>query len=338
MRGEVSGTPWAGHYWPAFRDSINDRWAGGSTESPAAKYARAFGLDPKEVEDAVSRAHGIDRHTGARRCTDSTECDESLGEVCGKRGGAAYGRCIPTWVGMCHAWAPAAILEPEPMRSVWLAGVEFKVQDIKALVTLVYDSTRARGVALRCELEPGLREAFDRYGRPVREECRDTNAGTYHLLMTNYLGIRGESFVEDRVRGFEVWNQPMRGYTITKKVEVSAEEANRLVGTEEGAFTYRFNEQARQVVHVALEARYIGESPASQDGNLRAQIDRYTGTDRYEYVLELDDSGRILGGEWVGDSKRNHPDFLWLPLSRTGTAAEDLITYQNVRRLVDAAR
>ena len=56
--GEASTIPWAGNYWPTYEDNINHRWAGPSTDSPAKKYEKAFG--GTNVEDAVSRNHGID--------------------------------------------------------------------------------------------------------------------------------------------------------------------------------------------------------------------------------------------------------------------------------------
>ena len=36
--------------------------------------------------------------------------NSQLGESCSMREGQTSGRCIPTWWGICHAWAPAAIL------------------------------------------------------------------------------------------------------------------------------------------------------------------------------------------------------------------------------------
>ena len=38
---EAQRVPWAGHYWPVYRDGINDAWAGPGTLSPAAKYESA---------------------------------------------------------------------------------------------------------------------------------------------------------------------------------------------------------------------------------------------------------------------------------------------------------
>src|SRR5262245_23594120 len=42
--GEVVPLPWPGHYWPMWQDSINVRWDGPRSESPAKKYETAFRL------------------------------------------------------------------------------------------------------------------------------------------------------------------------------------------------------------------------------------------------------------------------------------------------------
>ncbi len=33
----------------------------------------------------------------------------------------------------------------------------------------------------------------------------------------------------------------------------------------------------------------------------------------YTYNLFVDDKGNVISGEWTGDSKKNHPDFVWIP-------------------------
>lgn len=440
-QGQATNIPWAGNYWPVYQDSINHKWAGATSESPSAKYGRAFGVTG--VEDAVSKYHGIDDNATRTACTTDSQCNSSLGEACAKREGQTNGRCIPTWWGICHAWSPAAILLPEPKKAVTYNGVEFKIQDIKALLTLVHDRTVTKFVSLRCDSLHSEQEInFDKYGRPSggsSNNCRDTNPGTFHVLMTNYLGKQGASFVYDRTFDSEVWNQPLRGYRITEMTEVSAMEANRLVGatteggtttersgsapsnvlTQVGAFpvtagqplkivmsgsgdpdlhvkfgaapttstydcrpyangpdetceltvpagqtqvfvavagygstastykvvmtqggsipsTYIFNAQAAKLFKVHMDVDYISESPASQDGNLGATIDRYTHQDNYDYVLELDSAGKIIGGEWLGTSKLKHPDFVWLPVEVGGSSvAGGKITYANVKAIYD---
>ena len=440
LTGQATNVPWAGNYWPVAEDSINHKWDGASSQSAAAKYGQAFGV--AGVEDAVSRYHGIENNSSRTACTQDSQCNANIGEMCAKREGQTSGRCIPTWWGICHAWAPASILLPEPKKPVTLNGVTFKVQDIKALVTLVHNSTTTKFVSLRCDTDaqgtPGIN--FDNYGRPAGGDasCRDTNPGTYHVLLTNYLGKQGASFVEDRTFDDEVWNQPLRGYRIKSQTEISALEANKLIGvTPTGGTTtektgtvaksawvqlgqypvaaganltvtmtgtgdadlyvkfgaqpteaaydcrpygedsnetcnltapaaattayvavkgyadtndykvvvtaggsiptaYAFNDKAAKLYKVASEVDYISESSAETDGNLGASIDRYTRTDKYDYILEVDAAGKIIGGEWLGASKKAHPDFVWLAVGVKGTSvAGGKITYAQVKQLYD---
>lgn len=438
--GEAQNIPWAGNYWPVYQDSINHKWAGAASESPSAKYGRAFGVSG--VEAAVSTYHGIDNNSNRTACTTDSQCNSSLGEACAKREGQTNGRCIPTWWGICHAWSPAAILLPEPKHEVTMNGVLFKVQDIKALLTIVHDRTTTKFVSLRCDgLDSSNEITFDKYGRPNGNSvnCKDTNPGTFHVLMTNYLGKQRASFVYDRTWDGEVWNQPLRGYRVTSSAEVSAVEANQLVGvTSEGGTTtektgttpggqwtqvgtfpvvagsqltvamtgtgdpdlfvqfgaqptaasyacrpyetgatetcnvtvpagatqafvavnaygtaaatytikvtsggsiptaYVFNPLAKKLLKTHMDVDYISESAASTDGNLGATINNYTHQDHYDYILELDAAGKIIGGEWIGASKRMHPDFVWLPLSVGATSvAGGKITYASVKQLYD---
>lgn len=325
--GEAAHVPWAGSYWPVSADTINYRW--GSGESPAKKYERAFG--GSGVEEAVSRVHGIESAVSQRACSRDAECSAAAAEVCAKRRGASSGRCIPTWWGICHAWAPAAILWPEPRRAVVRGGVTFEVQDLKALASLVHDRTKSRFASLRCDSAAST-FAFDHYGRPTDGACRDTNAGTYHVLLANYLGRLRQSFVEDRTIDDEVWNQPLRSFRVLSRREVTAAVANGVVGAT--GTTWQFNPAARRLVHVVTEVRWVSESDASE-GWVGARIDAYTRSDRYEYVLELDGAGKIVGGEWGLASRLSHPDFVWLP---TGPAAASVaggaIWYDVVKQLV----
>jgi len=440
-QGEAARIPWAGSYWPVYEDGINHVWKAGE-ESPAAKYGRAF--NRTGVGDAVSRANGIDGQSGRTACTAAnaaTTCKSDLGEACAIRPGKTEGRCIPTWFGICHAWAPAAIMVPEPEREVTRNGVTFRVNDLKALASLVHEGVEHRFVSLRCELDDRAGAdndvEFDAHGRPNTSACRDSNAGSFHVLLANYLGVKRASFVFDRTFDDEVWNQPLRGYRVLESRAVTVAEAHRLIGVAASGGTstshdvtvaagawhhlapvvvtpgtplkvtmqgsgdgdlfvqfgaqpstsayacrpyadgsdetcelvvpagaseafvsvngytaatvnlrvdvggatpdrYAFNDKAKSLQYVKIDVQFIGESDSATDGNLTRQIDRYTHTDRYEYVLELDDAGKIIGGEWVGASKRFHPDFAWLPIRVARTsAAGGTIRYADVKSLLD---
>ena len=334
--GAATKVPWPGSYWPTYLDSINNRWAGSGSESPAEKYGRAFGV--AGLADTVSRSHGIDFWQQSRSCRASGECDASADEVCAIRRGQADGRCIPSWFGICHAWAPASILEPEPERSVTHNGVEFKVNDLKALISLSYDQTSALMLSRRCRQNGDTSPlSVDPDGRPVEVECRDSNPGTFHTLIANYLGRLRQSFVFDLQYDLQVWNHPVKSFRVVSQRSLSAREANALVTDgRDGSDTYRFNPGARAFALVETELGYLVESDPGEDGPLGGAAGRFTRTARYTYVLEQDSQGRIVGGEWTGASKAEHPDFLWIPLAPQSRTTSG-VAYANVRRLLDAS-
>lgn len=311
--GEAEVVPWAGSYWPTYRDSINFRWDGssgstpGANESPAEKFAQAFSRD--KLVASVSEQFGI--LSRSKTCTETSECDSDTGEVCSKRPGETEGRCVETWFGICHAWAPAAIMVPEPKKPVTYNGVTFKVSDIKALISLSYtNAVQTKFLSGRCN-EKGADLEYDEYGRPKNRACMNTNPGTFHVVATNMLGVQKKSFVEDKTFDYQVWNQPVRGYKVLQNTSVSAAQANTLI-TATGS-EYVFNDEAKSFHHIKMRFEYIVEPAQNIGGNLSGVIDTFTHHDVYEYVLELDGAGDIIGGEWVGASKKNHPDFLWTP-------------------------
>jgi hypothetical protein len=323
LEGAATNTPWAGNYWPTYRDSINYRWAGPDALSPTEKFAQAF--SKTGLTDAVSEYYGIDsrKNRGGTVCTDDSVCDSDKGEKCSKRTGAEEGVCVETWFGICHAWAPVALMEPEPRHAITYNGVDFTVNDLKALVTLSYDKgLKSKLMSGRCNAvnsndDEGIQ--YDQYGRPelddaLYEDCADTNPGSFHVVVTNMLGIQGKGIVEDRTFDYEVWNQPVRAYKVMEERTVTEQEANELIGA--SGEDYIFNIEATDFKYVKTALNWITESHQETDGNLASSIDNYTKTDTYEYVLELDRNGAIIGGEWIGDSKQDHPDFLWIGVEK----------------------
>jgi hypothetical protein len=278
--GAAETAPWAGNYWPVYQDSINYRWNGADTQSPAAKYGAAFNVEG--VEDAVSRSNGIDSQSRAKVCTSTSECDAELGEECSKRVGQESGRCVATWFGICHAWAPIAIMYKEPKHEVVRNGVTFKIQDIKALLTLAHDTgLRTKFASGRCNANDGAGGIeYDEYGRPKPGQCIDTNPASYHLLLANYLGLRKQGFVEDRTYDYQVWNQPIRAFKVTKLEEIDAQEANRLVGVgPEGGTT------AQESATVASSAwHHFAPYTVAAGSSFRAALSGPEGSDVDLYV------------------------------------------------------
>lgn len=356
--GAAARRPWADSYWPTYQDGINHRWqrTGNFLHdlSPAEKYDAAFnGWDPQRVKGLrpYRAEHGhfhepFDQSYYEDLGPLATECSRRFGNA-QTRNAAAAGLLLPdgsaksgnekedfggleTWFGLCHAWAPAAILEEEPLRAVEHNGIRFEVSDIKALLIACYDGTSATLVGARNndrDLD------MDGRGRATKADARDVNPGAFHVLLANLLGRDGRSFCEDRTANYEVWNQPIQEFRVMSMELVSEAEAAALVELVAG--DYHFNEQAARYYHVKTEVDYITESPASTRPNADGSAQERT--DPYEYILEVDGKGRIIGGEWTGTSRAEHPDFLWLPHGAY-RALSPFVELDTVRQLVGKSR
>lgn len=331
-KGVVLPAPWPSSYWPVYQDGINAVWSEGNA-SPAEKYAKAYKLNVNQFAEAVSKSTGILSQSSRRACKADTDCTSLKdGSVCGKRTGSQAGFCIPTWFGICHAWSPAAILEPEPQCEVTQNGVTFQPFDIKALVTDIYDGAAINTVFTGVRYNGG-NEGKDRWGRHTDAAYRDLGAGFFHIALTNILGKFKKAFVVDVTAGAEVWNQPVRGFQVKEQRRFKPKDAAKNFYA---TSTYPFNPRASSIVYVKTRMSWIVE--AVEDGPLvsTGRVDAYTTGADYTYLLELDAKDNIIGGEWLWGSNDNHPDFLWFP---TGTPALTAVTstglsYKNVKDLV----
>ncbi|MGB0648387.1 MAG: proprotein convertase P-domain-containing protein [Bradymonadia bacterium] len=356
LQGEVDVIPWTETYWPSMDDSMNARWLNARTLSPLEKYDVAFNgwrppegfmalrpltrencasgqWDPEYYEQlgpAAKRWSDLKGNGRARNGIDDDgdgqidECDDLDG--------------IEGWWGSCHAWVPASLLEKEPLEAVEYNGVRFEVSDVKALLILLYDESRQIAVGERCIQDNPVRDA---QGRIIDPDCRNTNAGTFHLLVTNMIGLLNRPLGEDRVNNRQVWNQPISGYRIEKQLEISRSEAlTRLNLSPEQAYIY--NEAATRFVEVRLALDYITESHPSTEA-MASTIRDYIRTDVYQYILELNDMGDIIGGEWLPSGlastnvNEDRPDYLWIALGPGRTPIPE-IDALNVRQLHRSSR
>ncbi|POM65631.1 Transglutaminase elicitor-like protein [Phytophthora palmivora] len=331
--GVHTPSPWAGPYWPTYQDSINVVWSEGQP-SPAEKYAKAFGLDVTDFMDKVSKNNGIDSRTGHRKCTKDGDCSNLKdNSACAIRAGKTSGYCIPTWFGLCHAWAPASILEAEPNCPVTHNDVTFQPLDIKALISDVYDGASVSTVFTGARFR-GKNDSTDEYGRHTNVVYRDVNPAFFHIASANILGKLNATFVADVSADAEVWNQPVRGFKVYEQTAMSLEKAAE---TFYGLEAYPWNAAAKSIVYVKSRLSWIYETYT--DGGLVAsgQINQYTTGKYYYYLLELDDAGEIIGGEWVYNSDDDHPDFIWVPKAKpaANTVTSIGLSYADVTMLLE---
>lgn len=307
---------WPSSYWPVYADSINYRWAGDDEPSPAEKYAASFGHDVQTFIDSVSANNGIDSMAKRTACTQDSDCKAlNDGSVCAIRRGKTSGRCVPTWFGICHAWAPASILEAEPTCAVIRNGTTFEPYDIKALLTLAYDGSSIPTLftGTRFNGPDNAANNTDQYGRYTDTKRRDISPGFFHIAITNIMGIHNRSFVVDVTAGAEVWNQPVRGFEVREMTWFTPQDAAKKFYN---VAEYPFNANATWIMKATTRFQWVVES--GENGPLVATniVDKYTQYADYQYLLETDDDYQILGGEWLYDSNQIHPDFLWLPASK----------------------
>ncbi len=324
----LPGTPvaWADTYWPSSEGSHNARWQGATVKSPLEKYDAAFnnaagcatqpdriyGTGAKAKWDAyyncagpaakwqMQNFQGISKmHNGIDDNGDGVVDDYGSDSSKGIDG-------IQGWWGTCHAWTPASLMMPEPQHAVTLNGQKFEVADIKALTQNIFDRTSAVMLGGRCNNE----EINHDVNGSANDECADANPGSLHVIITNFLGTRQAPLIEDRTANYEVWNQPILGYEITKQAEVSKTAANNCVGNTSGGSTWKYNTNAKKLYEVRMTVTYLSESgaearPVGWQNN--------TSEDDYHYILELNADGKVIGGRYCTDSSNSHVDFLWSP-------------------------
>jgi len=356
--GRAAQIPWPSDYWATYQDSINVRYKDNGTLSPAEKYDQAFNgwtpdgaLNPVDLgaacKDGVVKLEDAHKQYYAKLGKAAKWQHENKGHGDAMNGvdddgdgktdecsGSEYDG-IETWWGLCHAWTPAAILEPEPLKPVTVNGVTFSVSDIKALLISVYEGTSAYMLGGRCNEKELKRDA---QGRLTQDECRDTNAGAFYVVITNMLGKDKRAFAEDRTAGYQVWNQPVLGYRIVKEETVAEAKAVELLKQPGKPYATTFNSpNAVAWRYVKMDVDYISESSATEDEALTPTISYYTRTDHYELIVELDKDAKVVGGEWINYSQDTHPDFLWLPV-RSGSGGNPYISLAKVRELVTLSR
>jgi hypothetical protein len=197
-----------------------------------------------------------------------------------------------SWWGICHGWAPAAYAfrEPKPVVAVSRDGIRipFGSSDVKALLSF-HQAREGRSVLLGQRCNADLSNDPQAGGSLA---CRDTNAGSFHIVLANQIGKRHTPFVLDVTRDLEVWNQPIVSYE-SKVLSQRLPTAQAAPGT---VVEYQITTDVAYVVEMAPSwTPHVG-------------IDNALGRSRYVYYIEVDAAGRVVGGSWVSEGR---PDFLW---------------------------
>lgn len=324
---ELPVQPWSDDYWALYQGALGARYA-----DRAFPRSENFGLNKRYVDertvgdilmaansssvDTLSPAEKYDLLVGDKSGT-FTKANWAQGESYFKN----YGK-VETWMGLCHGWAPAAYMLPRPRHSVKVLAadgrtkIRFYPADIKALATSLWANVRtpSKFIGGRCDDKAPKKEAS---GRVISEECFDNNPGTFHMAIVNQIGVAKRSTVMDATFDYEVWNHPILSYDYTyfnpktrRAVKTINEGTVELSGKDSwDKFAEHRSEEAAQLVGVSMEVTYLVETTPDHSKVDSEEADE-TNTVTYEYDLELDANGKIIGGEWYTNK---HPDFMWTP-------------------------
>ncbi len=222
---------------------------------------------------------------------------------------------------LSRGFAVAAIRELEPVHPVTKNGQTFEVADIKALIALALAGTYGTGRALT----PSA-----------------TDAGLLHIALGNLAaGTGSPAILEDRTMDYQVWNQPLRGYGVTRTSDVTPEEAGRLSTAEQleavTALTWAAGDLIRPgpVRFVSVDTR-LDLGPGLIEGGTGRQVAQVARTLDLSYLLSVDEAGSIRGGTFVGDEQSRRRLMLWAPGAQPAAGAFGL-SYKRVRALADAS-
>jgi len=288
LQAALEVAPWSDTYWPSSEGGIAARWNGdGGDDDNAWEYQSPT----RSAAGRMSQAN-LAKLSPAEKYSIFVD-DFSYRLVSSERQRVSPDNA--SWEGICHGWAPAAInfKEPKPITLEAANGIKvpFGSADVKALLDYFQGevaSSETRFLGERCNAD--LSEDPDAANRP---ECRDTNAGSFHVVIANLIGLKKKAFVADVTRDQQVWNQPVHAFA-SEKIREQEPSPGAARGT------------VKEVVF-KTKMTYTVETGAIWDAT--NETDEHADkTVTYTYRVELNRRGQVIGGEW---ESKNRPDFLW---------------------------
>ena len=231
-----------------------------------------------------------------------------------------HNRLEPSWYGHCNGTSVAStryqnpkvnVRRPAGCNPVGATCTEFTPQDIRAMLTEISMNTRAKFISgNRCRLTAAevAQRPLLRSNPLQMDECDDVNPGSFHTGLVNFLGRQKQPIIFDERMNEEVWYYPIYRYSYTADGPLS--EAQAVAATGLPIDSWVFNPQAKSWYRVNMTIEYR-ESRGDFTG-AGSTADPFN-TLTYDYLVELDGDGDVIGGEWLGASRTNHPDFIWMP-------------------------
>lgn len=228
---EADAKPWSSWWFPSLDRFMFER---DDTDAPLVKY-----------DEYVSRKYSVK----------STAAEFEEVEL--------YNPGEAPWAGLCHAWAVASVLHPEPSRAFVKNNVLFGVADQKALLLKSYESVS------------NLKIYGKRYDGNYGDDFRDVYPDQFHRFAQIYLSEQKKPFLMDYDPSYPVWTVPVykAKFDITRETSnsvlvrawatyASPHVAPEFVGTREivKSYSYRMYGQWEGANFLAIDSEWIDES------------------------------------------------------------------------------
>jgi hypothetical protein len=234
---------------------------------------------------------------------------------------------IPSWYGICHGWSPASYYFKRPCKPVTLYAADGKTKitflpdDIKALASQYWANTdyKTRFIGTTCPYDdPTKIQKDSSTGLYTDPKCTSLDPGALLIILGNQMGIKKLNFVFDPNPDGEIWNQPVKSYSVdyynlndnfiytkptdnyldVKQLSTSKDLFLKFVGTQAPP-------DAVWVVGAYFQIVYGLEVEASKTSQSLPNAFR---TGEYLAAIYLDKNKNIIGGRWKYNT---HPNFAW---------------------------
>ena len=185
---------------------------------------------------------------------------------------------VPQWFGFCHAWSASSVMEKEPTQPQTPASgggqpVAIHVGDQKGWLAACHTQDVANTYGQRFT------------GTNPAEDYQDIYPDVLWRLLKLYIKEQGIPLILDLEAGPEVWNYPIYAYEVRYEQQGNS-------GQCLGHLTLLMADDAVPPDQVGVKSR------------------RHT----YQFTFRLENGSVVMGsGQWVGASRKDHPDFAWYP-------------------------
>jgi hypothetical protein len=155
------------------------------------------------------------------------------------------------------------------------------------------------------------------------------DSATYGNVQQCLLSLTAGESVQWKLTNAAGTNNPFSAVALITGAAIS------LAIPEAGDAPYLYNPLASRFFFVSTFTALSGtvdptEQPITQAWENSEQLE-------YQYILEADQDGNIIGGEWAAGTKGQHPNYAWVVKETPAAAASADIQYPEVKSLLDEA-